>query len=341
MQKTVIEHTNLDRKTVYLAERQLIELGLIGHSAEDNGKRVGPGHAPCSIAKGIEFAPLIANYHALKREAEAHEAALRTLQAERSRCSSLRFALRRLLRKLTPSLHLSRLILMFEALPRRLKAMTDVDRLRWLSQVFQELVGLARGLLSNEQTSPEPSTPQSDATNSDEVPHAASENSPQHIYTTTNPSSVPCNIAENSKSQPQPLGTNVAQDTDVAANRPVNWTIAQLARIATPEFLSDLDLCRPMTRPPSSSDIISAADHATRRLGISRHAWSEACAILGPADAALSIIVIDRNTSHPVTPIRNPGGCLRAMVRRYIQGELNLDQSVFALLKKDKPDDHS
>jgi replication initiation protein RepC len=55
---------------------------------------------------------------------------------------------------------------------------------------------------------------------------------------------------------------------------------------------------------------------------------------MGRFDAALAVLVLDRNRSHPVNPVRSPGGALRAMTDRARSGDLNIDASIFAILRR-------
>ncbi len=71
-------------------------------------------------------------------------------------------------------------------------------------------------------------------------------------------------------------------------------------------------------------DFINAAYECAAAMGINHSAWTEAIEAMGEFSAALCIILIDANRDHPVTPIRSPGGTLRAMTRKHIAGKLNI-----------------
>ena len=70
-------------------------------------------------------------------------------------------------------------------------------------------------------------------------------------------------------------------------------------------------------------------------LEISRTADEEAQEAMGWRRALLAVAVIDRNREHPVTPIRNPGGALRALTRRHQVGALDLMASVWGILGRE------
>lgn len=73
-----------------------------------------------------------------------------------------------------------------------------------------------------------------------------------------------------------------------------------------------------------------------RDLGINNSAWLEACETMGEGLALLSVLIIDRNRFHPVSPVRNPGGALRAFTRRSRSGELNLARAVIGILERNR-----
>ncbi|WP_366871118.1 replication initiation protein RepC [uncultured Ruegeria sp.] len=69
-------------------------------------------------------------------------------------------------------------------------------------------------------------------------------------------------------------------------------------------------------------------------LGINHDAYREAVLQMGVETTTICLIIIDRNRSHPQTPIKNPGGVLRAMTRRYAVGDLRINASLIALAKR-------
>ena len=77
-------------------------------------------------------------------------------------------------------------------------------------------------------------------------------------------------------------------------------------------------------------EIIQAAEKMTPLLGISEHAWREACGSLGRTGAALCILIADARAEE----ITSYGGFLRACVRKAEDGKLHLHKSIFGLMKK-------
>ena len=80
--------------------------------------------------------------------------------------------------------------------------------------------------------------------------------------------------------------------------------------------------------------LIDLAQHFVPELGVSAHAWRRALDVLGPSEAALALVVLDRNRDHPTRPVRSVGGALVGMVRRAEQGAFNLAPSVFGILTR-------
>lgn len=83
---------------------------------------------------------------------------------------------------------------------------------------------------------------------------------------------------------------------------------------------------------PTWAQIVDAADAVRGELGISRHAWIEACATMGRYAAATAIAVIAAKAAE----IRSAGGYLRAMTARAREGELHLARSVYGLAERQR-----
>ena len=87
-------------------------------------------------------------------------------------------------------------------------------------------------------------------------------------------------------------------------------------------------------QPMSWDDLIEAANALLPVLKINKTAWWDACGTLGRSGAAICIMIIDQKAQDPENMVRNPGGYLRKMVSRAKTGDLNLQGSVFGLLKR-------
>lgn len=86
--------------------------------------------------------------------------------------------------------------------------------------------------------------------------------------------------------------------------------------------------------PSTMREFVKAAIMRVPELGISSAAWEAAAESMGNDRAALCVLVIDANRSHPTHPIKSPGGVLRAMSQRHAAGSLNLAHSLIGLAKR-------
>ena len=163
-----------------------------------------------------------------------------------------------------------------------------------------------------------------------------------HLQDTTEDQSVPC-IAEKAKSAgarspatpPDLQMERVTQPgmsgRQLQAERMAKLSPERIYRLASDDMQLRLDIERQRSGRLSELDLIVAAVKALPELGIHGSAWEEAADAMGEYAAALCIMVTDANRTHPVTPVLNPGGHLRAMVRRYRAGSLNLRGSLIGL----------
>lgn len=77
-------------------------------------------------------------------------------------------------------------------------------------------------------------------------------------------------------------------------------------------------------------DVIALADKVRPMIGISLDAWKEACVLMGPCDAAVSVgFILER-----IDEIKSPGGYLRALARKAGQGAFSTGPMVMSLLNR-------
>lgn len=84
---------------------------------------------------------------------------------------------------------------------------------------------------------------------------------------------------------------------------------------------------------PSWGELAEAAGYVRAELDISRHAWGQACVLLGgrmEAVAALAVVA----TRHARGEVRSPEALLRKMVELHQAGLLRLDKSLFGLMDR-------
>ena len=80
--------------------------------------------------------------------------------------------------------------------------------------------------------------------------------------------------------------------------------------------------------------LVEVAGYMAPQLGVSPYAWNKAMRILGPSEAALALMVLDRNQDHPERPVLSVGGALVGMTRRAGQGEFNLAPSLYGIMSR-------
>ena len=82
--------------------------------------------------------------------------------------------------------------------------------------------------------------------------------------------------------------------------------------------------------PANISGIVEAAHRSCHFLGISEHAWQEACQVMGPETAALAVASIDAKGRK----VLNPGGYLRGMTKKARDGEMTLSKTIVGLVNR-------
>ena len=110
---------------------------------------------------------------------------------------------------------------------------------------------------------------------------------------------------------------------------------AEPSRVPVDAFWEILpDRVRDWLHEPQANwpDIVNAAQFAAGGLGISNHAWTEACNALGRRDAAVAVSIIA--IKHDQGLIHSPGGYLRGMTEKGQAGELDLRATIFGLQDK-------
>jgi len=175
----------------------------------------------------------------------------------------------------------------------------------------------------------------------------------RYIQDTTQDNFVICNIPVNKRADGTPSDDNLP---DTEPNGPVNCLenkrgVADVG--VNSEFITKLNPHRLLAlsseemrlyirqhqgqrSAPTAMDFILAAIDRLPELGINRSAYAAALEQMGDMATALAILIIDRNRFHPETPIKNPGGVLRAMTARHKAGKLNLVGSLIGLTERIK-----
>jgi replication initiation protein RepC len=89
---------------------------------------------------------------------------------------------------------------------------------------------------------------------------------------------------------------------------------------------------------PTWDDLLNASTTVRSELGISQHAWGQACVILGRIEAVVMLASI--SARHDAGEVASPGGMLRRMIELHLNGKLRLDRTLFGLAEKLRPKVH-
>jgi len=102
--------------------------------------------------------------------------------------------------------------------------------------------------------------------------------------------------------------------------------------VVTPEFILRVaPAFRGWVRSarPGWGELAEAAWLVRSDLGVSQHAWGQACVVLGRMEAVTVLAVVAAR--HAAGRVRSPGGLLRRMVELHQEGRLRLDRTLFGL----------
>lgn len=108
----------------------------------------------------------------------------------------------------------------------------------------------------------------------------------------------------------------------------------RLFRLASEEMQDAITTCRGTASRLHDIHMMDAAAMRICPLGINHDAWAKAIDAIGLDGATLCVFLIDANRDHPTSPIRNPGGALRAMTKRFNAGNLNIVGSLLGLARR-------
>lgn len=89
---------------------------------------------------------------------------------------------------------------------------------------------------------------------------------------------------------------------------------------------------------PSWAELLEASTFIRSELGISQHAWGQACVVLGRTEAVTTLAAIAAR--HQAGEVKSPGGLLRKMVELHQAGTLRLDRTLFGLSDRLKATSH-
>ena len=326
-------------------EATLCRLNLITKHVSGNGSRGRVLHSDGSeYRQGIVFTPLIEAYEALVQMRVSRERERAVYQTLKRHCSALRRNIKNALVDLLPqhSNHASLIDLakVTKSWPHGYGEFKSEQALRAHhddllvhSQRADDLRILCK------KTSGRPAA--------DDRPYIQDTTEELSSVSCKNPQDkrTACMRADINLSSTEPTGSEDCSENRVRAEKEAHkskflnelspW---RLKALCSEEMAYYIEFNQGIRAQPSEMDFVKAAISRVPELGISDSAYRDAFNQMSSLQVALCILIIDRNRFHPVTPIKNPGGALRAMTRRHVQGQLNLVGGLIGLSERSKVD---
>ena len=320
-------------------ERRLMELGAIAWSDSSNYRRDGRRDKNGRIlwAYGVDLGPLAGLIPQLQRQADIHLAALEEHRDHRSRLSRARRHSRDALVQAVQDgrIPLAAADLLSSHLqdfqPHCPAVRIPLQELKRLCEAAERF---ERGLMERirDATAPEPAEP-SDSTN---LPAPADPRClPESITNRKHKYEVVAAKQANAPSDTDPYAArqeagkgdgSPAGQVDASTQKgPPDWLILETLspRIAT--YL-------PADRTPGPRDLYEAANLSRCRMGISPHAWGEACKVLTRVGAALAVVIIASRLD--AEEIRSPGGYLRGLTEAAREGRFDMARSLWGVVHR-------
>ena len=130
-----------------------------------------------------------------------------------------------------------------------------------------------------------------------------------------------------------PKSTETSENTDPCLQAGLQHiTNKQALNACSERFKAHIPMKR---RSLNWDDIVEAAYRLRPTLRISQESWAEACMTLGKNGAAICLLITDQATLRDKNPVLKPAGYFASMITRGKKGDLNLQKSIFGLLKRD------
>lgn len=305
-----------------------ITLRLISHKDSPNGNRGGARNADGSIkwAYGIVLSPIgtrIEEFRAIAergaREDEEIDALRRRLTAARRRTASLAQAA---LDNVIVGTGADEELALAQSATRQMRSVRDLQLLtgcvEQIEQRSRELEERIAAILQ-EREALDPTTETTYNASSDED-HCT-------LSTTTTKLQTACAVTSRG------LAEKSSGSADIEPGAARSDVEADLEKHGVdPDFIGSIvpELCGTLALGPQSwGELVGLAERLADQNRIHRHAWHEACRIMGPRGAAASVIATVRK--YQAGEVERPGAYLRGMSGRAAKGELNLGRTFHGL----------
>lgn len=320
-------------RTIRNHEAALVARGLVAKTVGGDGSRGRFGKGAAAL--GISFEPLVRRFGEFAALASAMEERSMAREIARRSLSAGRRELNRLIALAAEREYCSQPVLdalsLRDSLPRRYDDIETEALEAHIKAVDKAVASLQKTPLGRQNFSGAPE-----------------KNDRPHIQATTD-TQVSCNGLANLErsaceqdediSEPSPSAEavvcleNKCGADQAARNKKITESFSQkqLYAMATPAMQLYLDVRQSDPAKLCQHDFVQAAIAMLRELGIHPTAWDDAVETMGDFAAALCVLVVDANMTHPVKPIRSPGATLRAFARLASKGKLNLFGSLMGL----------
>lgn len=335
----IARERGIGERQVHNREAKLNRLGVLSWNDIGNYRRTGHRNADGQIifAYGVDLSPFAELYVRLVEVKARQIEDLAAFDSARRRLSAMR---RRIRAKIAEA---ETLEIDMAELAAQEAALRPI-RADWSRSRQQAVLDLASGIEAglDRALAPErPVSPPAEASEPGESIPKTSDQSEQnfrHIQPTNKISSSREDTgsagAIDDRQGKQAGGGAESQGIEAAVSTGIEHvTLRQAISAAGNDFLARL---RPSGGRIGVPEFVDAAADRCHHLGINRSAWADACASMGRFAAAVAVLIIDRNQTHPENPIRSPGGALRAMTARARRGELHLHKSLFGIMDRDR-----
>ena len=340
--KTALDF-GVGERQIQKLEQSLFEVGAITWNDSGNHKRYGARDQDTGeimFAFGVDLSPLAALYEVL--EQKFHEKKLRDAawMEQKRQISWYRAQIRALIaecaeREISSKDLLEGYYTLYEDIAIPIRTYMPLERLLEISREHINLYEKVEMALS--QADKVQMLKESTSRDDQKDAHIYSTNqnqSDKSDYSNRSGNSLQKGVAafsdDNGQDCEEGKDDKNARKTDISANLN-NITWKQVLNACSDRFKENIPI---HNRPLDWSDLIEAANSLLPELGIHKSAWWEACRVLGRHGAAICVMVIDQKAQSSENSVRNPGGYLREMTARAEKGELNLQGSVFGLLKR-------
>lgn len=329
-------------------ETKLERLGLIARTTAANGYRGGCASADGTrIRAGLSLEPLIERLEALEQLKAELETAKKREDGYRLEISMYRRRLTRVA-EAHPDHPITREINASKASWRRPRNYRSLPALAEHFWALQELVENTADLDVNESAwyanmSGAARTSErchiQNTTESKKVICSPTSNEDQSISTACKQADIDLDTAE-------PSGpADCLEKKDVAPTAQSNsqfvqtLTLDKLIALASDDMQLYIDVPAYHVIPGTFDALEYAVHKRCHEMGINVDALNAAIGSMGELIAYLCVIIIDRNQQHPTSPIKNPGGALRAFIAAHKRKELNLAGSVFGIWGRETEQD--